>query len=218
MNYQQVQDGAKGQGLIVMGAFHPIQVGAKALENGTVMLLGAGSAFWPAFSRSPESADGAPHGIDRWSERVIGGLAAEFDAKAIFPFGGPPYQPFIDWALKSGRVFQSPTGMLVHDTVGMMISYRGALHFANEFSLPAPISISPCVDCPDQPCTTACPVGALSATKPYDVKACHGYLDTGPGTDCMANGCAARRACPLSAGAGRSPAQSAHHMKAFHSS
>ena len=32
----------------------------------------------------------------------------------------------------------------------------------------------------------------------------------------MDNGCRARRACPLSAGADREPAQSAHHMKAFH--
>ena len=80
-------------------------------------------------------------GLTRWTAgpaRVIGQMARDLGAEAHFPFGGPPYAPFIDWALKSGRTFSSPVGALVHDTVGMMISFRGALHFADEFDIPEP--------------------------------------------------------------------------------
>ncbi|MEY8838756.1 ferredoxin [Cribrihabitans sp. XS_ASV171] len=187
----------------------------KQLDHGTLILLGAGPEFWPVFRSSPEALDTAPHPVDRWSERVVGALARQFEAQAFFPFGGPPYAPFIDWALASRRAFSSPTGMLVHDTVGMMISYRGALHLAQEIALPVPSGASPCTTC-DAPCTTTCPVNALSATQPYDLDACHSFLETSAGSDCMTRGCAARRACPLSSGAGRSHAQSAHHMSAFH--
>ncbi len=215
MNYRTVEQAAIDDALIVMGAQHPRLSGAKILKGGTLILLGAAAAFWPALKSSPEWRDGHPDPVDRWSERVIGQMAKSLGAQAHFPFGGPPYAPFIDWALKSGRAFTSPVGALVHDTVGMMISYRGALHFQHEFPVPKPAVVSPCADCP-APCSTACPVGALSASSFYDVSSCHSYLNTSDGQACMIGGCAARLACPLSAGAGRRPEQSAHHMKAFH--
>ena len=79
--------------------------------------------------------------------------------------------------------------------------------------LPAP-GPGPCDAC-DAPCRSACPVDALGPDG-YDVAACHAYLDTDPGRDCMELGCKARRACPLSAASGRVPAQSAYHMRQFH--
>ncbi len=97
-----------------------------------------------------------------------------------------------------------------------MISYRGALGFADRLPLPPRAASNPCLTCADRPCATACPVGALGAEAPYDVPACHGFLATPPGHGCMANGCAARRACPVSKRFGRDPAQSAHHMDYFH--
>jgi ferredoxin len=144
-------------------------------------------------------------------------MAQDLGAQAYFPFGGPPYAPFIDWALKSGRTFSSPVGALVHDTVGMMISYRGALHFAREFDIPESSSTSPCTECP-APCATSCPVEALNTRNFYDVAACHTHLSTPEGETCMTGGCIARLSCPLSAGAERDPEQSAHHMRAFHPS
>lgn len=216
MSYGAICDQAEVLGLTVMGALHPDEVAAKGVTGGTLILLGTGTSFWPIFQRSAEAGDGARNSIDRWSERVIGEMAEQAGAHAIFPFGGPPYAPFIDWALKSGRAFQSPTGMLVHDEAGLMISYRGALHFDQNLPFPRPHPVSPCDDCADRPCTTACPVGALSGARPYDVAVCHAFLDTSPGQDCMGRGCAARRACPVSQKHGRDPAQSALHMKAFH--
>lgn len=209
---------AAGHGLLLMGAFHPARSPAGGLDSGTLVLLGTGADFWPLFTTAPEYRDGLSDPVNTWSLRVIGGLADQFQATPHFPFGGPPYAPFITWALASGRAFSSPTGMLVHDTVGMMISYRGALWFEAELVLPAERPESPCNSCKDQPCTLACPVAALSADQPYDVSACHGWLDTDGGQDCMSLGCAARRACPVSQSFGRDPAQSSLHMKAFHPS
>jgi len=216
VTYSRVVAAAKAVGLEVMGALHPAECGARQLDGGTLILLGTGAAFWPVFSASQEAQDAQPHPIDRWSTRVVGNLANTYLSKALYPFGGPPYAPFIDWALKSGRAFISPTGMMVHDTVGLMISYRGALHFAKMLDIPIPQSVSPCETCIGQPCVPACPVGALGDKAPYDVAACHKYLDTVPGKDCMLHGCATRRACPFSQGAGRGHDQSTLHMKAFH--
>lgn len=216
MDYARAEALSEALGLIVMGALHPGRVRARDLDRGTLILLGAGPGFWPAFRAAPEAADGAPDPVDRWSARVICDMAGTLGARAHFPFGGPPYAPFIDWALKSGRAFSSPTGMLVHDRVGLMISYRGALHFDAEFAIPKANGPSPCATCADRPCARACPVRALADGSAYDVAVCHRHLDSRAGKSCMMQGCAARLACPLSAGAGRSADQSALHMKAFH--
>lgn len=216
MTYDRVKEAAEAAGLIVMGALDVDATGAKGLSGGSLILLGAGAEFWPVFTQSAEAQDGAPDPVDRWSLRVIGGLAATRGATAYFPFGGPPYASFIDWALKSGRAFTTPVGMMVHDRVGMMISYRGALHFADPIALPEAIGPSPCDSCVQRPCLSACPVGALAGDHAYDVPRCHEFLDSPAGQSCMMAGCAVRRACPISRGAGRRPAQSAHHMRSFH--
>lgn len=211
MSLAAISDRVGRDQLDVLGGLHP------AAEDGygaTVLLLGPKEpGFWPVFTASPEYQDGAPDPMDRWSTRVISAIAAELGAVARFPFGGPPYHPFIAWAMRSGQAWQSPAGPLVHARAGMMVSYRGALVFEAKIALPdaAPC---PCDTCAGQPCLSACPVGALSADTGYDLAACHGFLDTGP--DCMSQGCAARRACPVSQGYARLPEQSAFHMRSFH--
>jgi hypothetical protein len=207
------------QQLEIFGGFHPdVSEGLGA----TLLLLGPKEpGFWVHVTASPEFKDGAPNPLDRWSERVISGLAERLGAAPRFPFGGPPYQPFIAWALRTGLAWQSPAGPLVHHWAGMMVSYRGALVLPERVALPAPVA-SPCEDCAERPCLSACPVGALSAAQGYDLAACHGYLDialdtgidTGPA--CLNQGCAARRACPAGQGYARLPEQSAFHMRSFH--
>ena len=179
----------------------------------TLVLLGPREPeFWKVFSASPEFQDGQPDPLDRWSARVIGRLAEELGAQSFFPFGGPPYQPFLRWARASGRAHVSPVGLLVHDTAGLMVSYRGALGFSQKIDRPVP-GPSPCDTCAEKPCLTACPVDAFGKGF-YDVQACKSDLDR-PGNNCMARGCAVRRACPLSLNYGRVEAQSAFHMRAF---
>jgi hypothetical protein len=104
--------------------------------------------------------------------------------------------------------------LLVHDAAGLMVSFRGALALKERLDLPAPPP-SPCLTCDAKPCLAACPVGALGA-EGYDLPACHAFLETGAGQDCMSRGCAVRRACPVSARHARMPEQSAYHMRQFH--
>lgn len=176
----------------------------------TIALLSPAPGLWGHFIQSAEYSDGTPHPMDRWSRRVIGRIACDLTAKAYFPFGGPPYQPFLAWAKRSGRAWVSPVGPLVHDSHGLLISYRGALGLTEVIET-AP-GTRPCNTCP-APCLTACPVGALGPD-PYDVPKCKAFLDTAPGSGCMGAGCLVRRACPVGQST-RQPAQLAFHMKAF---
>lgn len=209
----QIEEACAAQLLANFGAFHPRPDDLAPDGIGTIILLGPQEpGFWEMFTQSPEYLDGAPDPIDRWSLRVITGLAQDLRAEAYFPFGGPPYQPFIRWAHASGRAFASPLGLLVHDRAGMMVSYRGALGFAARLKVP-PTGPRPCTDCADQPCLSACPVDAF-ATGSYDVPRCKADLER-PGNTCLTEGCAIRLACPISQRYGRAPAQSAFHMRAF---
>ncbi|MCQ0970716.1 ferredoxin [Paracoccus sp. TK19116] len=169
-------------------------------------------AFWPIFIAAPEYADGTADPMDRWSRRVIGASANAIGVEALFP-SDPPYPPFVAWALLSGRFWSSPTGMLVDRRMGLFVSFRGALRVPGP---PAKLNAhtSPCTDC-DAPCLSACPVDAFTDGR-YDTDACHRWLDTPAGGNCLAAGCLARRACPISKGCGRLPEQSAWHMRQFH--
>ncbi|WP_233192978.1 ferredoxin [Acidimangrovimonas sediminis] len=205
--FDTVARDAAAERLAVLGAFHD--------GDGTLILLGpAEPGYWAHLTAQPEWHDGAPDPIDRWSARVIGALAARHGAEALFPFGGPPWHPFYQWALKSGRAWASPVQLLVHDTAGLMVSYRGALRVPARLALPAPPSVPPCKGCA-APCASACPAGALTP-RGYDVPACHAFLDRPEGGACRQRGCAVRRACPVSATSGRLEVQSAYHMGEFH--
>jgi hypothetical protein len=199
-------------GLAPRGAFHPVPGDGVPEGRGTLVLLGPTAEFWPIFTGAPEYSDGLPDPLDRWSRRVIGGHARALDGTALFPFGGPPWHPFIGWARRGGAVWDSPVGLLVHETTGLFVSFRGALALTPRLALPAP-GTPPCPTCA-APCRDACPVGALRPSG-YDVPRCHAYLDTDAGRDCVTRGCAARRACPVGA-ASRLPRQSEFHMTAFH--
>ncbi len=215
MSYAQLEAAARAVQLDCVGAFHTNENDGAPDECQTLVLLGpAPDLFWSSFTSSDEYTDGQPDPMDRWSRRTIGALADRFGALALFPFGGPPYAPFLRWAERSGRAWQSPTGPLVHDTMGMMISYRGALALPERLDLPPLPAASPCDTCTAKPCLTACPVQALSGTAPYDVPRCKAHMRSDAGQACS-KGCLVRRACPVSMGAGRSPDQSAFHMSLF---
>ncbi|OYX40574.1 MAG: ferredoxin [Rhodobacterales bacterium 32-67-9] len=202
--------------LAVFGAFHAEAGDELPPDTGTVFLLGPEEpGFWRHVTSDPEWLDGQPDPLDRWSARVIGAIARSFGGTACFPFGGPPYHPFYRWALRTGRAWASPVTLLVHDRAGLFASYRGAILLPQRIDLPPPPAAAPCADCLGQPCRGACPASALSAAG-YDVPACHGFLDTEAGGECLSLGCAVRRACPVSQAYGRLPEQSAYHMRLFH--
>ena len=212
MNLAAIEAQLPEFGLRNLGAFHPKAgdfSGAK-----TLVLVGPAESFWRIFTSDQEYQDGLPNPIDRWSKRTIDPLAKRLGARAIYPFGGAPYAPFLSWALESRHAFSSKVGMLVHSKLGLMVSYRGALAFDEVLELPDIQHVHPCQTCETKPCLSACPVSALTPNG-YDVPKCKDFLETSRGTNCMTSGCKVRRSCPLSVGAARTEAQSALHMQAF---
>lgn len=220
MDYASVCRGVEARGLVPRGAFHPTDADAvPAMADGravdALVLVGVvGRAGWDAFQGSAEAGQ-SPDPLDRWSRRVVTELAAELGAEPLFPFGGPPFLPFLRWARRAEAVHPSPIGPLIHPDYGLWHAYRGALAFQEAMDLPpADTRAPPCEACADKPCLTTCPVGAFGPDG-YDVPACIGHIGADRGRDCLAGGCLARRACPVGVAYRYVPAQMGFHMRAF---
>lgn len=211
--FGEIVRAAAEAGLGVVGAFHPTPDDGVPAGIATLVLLGpAGPEMWQAFSAAPEACDGAPDPMDRWSRRVIGGLAATLLARPFFPFGGPPWRPFQRWAERGEAAAVSPVGMQVSPARGLWASYRGALGFDHRLHLPERAGRSPCLGCA-APCVSACPVAAIGPDG-YDVSACIAYLRDNGDAPCH-SGCLVRAACPAGHALSLPMAQRAFHMAAF---
>lgn len=184
--------------------------------TGTLVLAVASrDRMWQVFRGSPEFSDKLPSPLDRWSRRVIDSVADDLGAEPIYPFGGPPYWPFLSWARHAGDLWQSPIGLSVHDEFGLWYSCRGALAFRENLDLPLPKYYeSPCLSCSGRPCTQACPVDAFQSGA-YDVDRCAKHLATAEGAECLNRGCLARRACPVGTAYTHTPERAKFHMHAF---
>ncbi|HSF93621.1 MAG TPA: ferredoxin [Thermohalobaculum sp.] len=200
-------------GLAAVGAFHPDAADGLPVSVATLVLVGAAhDAMWRVFRASPEFADGGADPLDRWSRRVLAGVAADLGAQAFFPFGGPPYQPFQRWAARGEGAFSSPVGMQVSSSRGLWVSYRGALGLGERLEVAAP-GANPCAGCP-APCSTACPVDAFAGGS-YDTVRCVAHIASPAGAECREGGCLARHACPPGAPATPPRGQCGFHMEAF---
>jgi epoxyqueuosine reductase QueG len=183
----------------------------------SVALVGnIGSSYWPVFIQSPEYQDGLPDSLDRWSRRVAERVANDIGAKAIYPFEGPPYFPFLQWAKRAESLSQSRMGLMIHPRYGLWHSYRFGLLIA-DMPVPGPkagATQSPCKSCETQPCLNTCPVGAFSE-QGYDVASCATYLQQTPDASCHQEGCLARLVCPVGESYRYDSAQHLFHLRAF---
>ena len=189
-----------------------------------LMVGNAGSALWPILQDSAEARDGHPHPLDRWTQRIITELCERKGLSAVYPFGGPPWWPFVTWAKRTGQFSPSPLGVLVHQHYGPWSAFRGVI-LGDETLLelaPAGVGSGPCPTCMDKPCLTVCPVNAISLDEPYDYKACRSHVTTswpaetadGDQPTCS-TGCLARKACPVGTEYRYAPAHGRFHMAAF---
>jgi len=218
--FDSLRKRANALGLAVRGAFRPepgeFDAPLSAVSVGTIVLLGiTGSAQWELFMRSAEAADGIPHPLDRWSRRMIGYLAREFDAIDVYPNGASPQLPFQRLAARSEPVHKSPIGLLIHTQWGLWHAYRGALILPYRIQLPALApSVHPCAGCMAKPCLISCPVHAFESGS-FDIKACVDHVSSTAGSDCRDFGCRARRACPVGAEYRYVADHARFHMEAF---
>ena len=198
--------------------------------NTELALVGnIGSSYWSQFSQSPEFADGAPHPLDRWSRRVAENVSQLLSVQAVYPFDGPPYFPFQQWANRAEGLEQSPIGVMMHPDFGLWHSYRFAL--LGRFALPGDdlqgeeavgtnlsadqvSATSLCLNCVSKPCLHTCPVAAFDA-RGYAVERCAEYLQQTPQADCHQQGCLARNACPVAPQLRYVGAQGHFHLHAF---
>jgi hypothetical protein len=215
--YERLAEAAADLGIACRGGFvlRPDERLPEADEAGqsrTLVLLGfTGSTQWSAFAASAEFADGQPHPLDRWSARVIGQLGTAFDARPVYPFGGPPWWPFQQWARRAEALHASPLGILMHPRFGLWHAYRGALLFAAELSLPSRASwSSPCESCERKPCIATCPAGAVTPNG-FDRAACAAHVASPPGSACR-SGCLARGSCPIAVSHRYGTQQATFHM------
>ena len=219
--YDAIADAVERTGLRVRGGFHPgPEDGVPRLctgaEAATLVLVGNfGSSSWEAFAAAGFLGR-TDHPLDEWSREVVSELARSLGAEPLFPFGGPPFLPFIRWALRADTVWSSVMGPLIHPRYGLWHAYRGALSFAERFELPSPDTAArrPCDDCRDRPCLAPCPVGAVREGA-FDARGCANWLTHRPGCECREAGCLARRACPVGREYAYRPAHAAFHMAAF---
>lgn len=218
---ERLRDEAARHGLLVRGAFVPEEADGVPPLGGrpaqSLVLFGhAGSSLWPSFSGSPEFRDGAPDPLDRWSRRIGDSLAGRFGGMALFPFGGPPHQPFYRWARKAEALEPSPVGMLIHPQYGLWHAYRFALALSQplEGAASPGAAQSPCNRCSAKPCLTACPAGAFTDGS-HNVQRCVAYLQSTPAAACWTGGCRVRHACPEGQAYRYTPAQAEFHMRAF---
>lgn len=211
--YDALSELFQGYGLILRGGFHPESADGVPGEAATLILVGnAGPGMWNKFSQMPFDL---PNALDHWSKCAINAVAGVVGATALYPFGGPPFLPFQQWAMKAEPVASSPLGILIHPEFGLWHAYRGALAFPYAINLPdRDASPVPCERCETKPCLTACPVSAFSRDG-YDVPVCADHLRMDAGEDCVSEGCRARRQCPVGTDYVYEPLQAAFHMRAF---
>ena len=222
MAYDDVAAAVAATGMIARGGFRvdpdeEVPRAADGRPSTHVVVIGnAGGAMWPTF-RNEEQPD--PEPLDAWTRARLRAVAERFGAGFVHP-SDEPFQPFQRWAQRADDVWQSPIGLMIHAEYGLWHAYRGALLFADEVTglPPTGRGAQPCLTCDGQPCLSTCPVDAFrpdAVPHGYDHVSCREHVASDDAPDCLHEGCAARRACPIGQAFGYGPDQMHFHMRAF---
>jgi len=211
--YRELGSSLERKGLYILGHFsianNEIVVPDREVQPKAIAIIGnAGSSIWPFFKAAREERPDLT--LDRWTVDTVGKIADQFGVTALYPFEGPPFWPFTQWAIRTPTLFPSPIGLTIHPVFGLWHAFRAALLHDDQLSVAAAESESPCTSCETQPCLTTCPVNAFSKDG-YNFKACLGHVGTGENT-CRSGGCDARKACPIGQEHRYQPDHAAFHM------
>lgn len=166
----------------------------RAVQPGALAMIGnVGSSLWPFFDAARRENPDLT--LDHWTEGVISKIASDFGVEAVYPFEGPPFHPFIQWAKRTGSIFSSPIGLSIHPDYGLWLAFRAALLIDHPLAISPADATHPCESCEGRPCLSTCPAGAF--TEPgYDFDTCLNHVAS-PVNACRDEGCLARLACPI---------------------
>ncbi len=217
VGYRDISDAIAPTGMVTRGGFATGPHDTLTMPDGqavrcVVVVGNVGTTMWPHF-RAEQPAEAHP--LDTWTRATLGPIAATMGAAFVHP-SDEPFQPFQRWAQRADDVWQSPIGLLIHGEYGLWHAYRGALLFSEMVTGIPTIgdAVSPCLSCADQPCLSTCPVDAFTPGG-YDAAACAVHVRAGADPDCLHDGCAARRACPVGVALVYGADQMEFHMRAF---
>jgi len=189
------------------------RVAERLASCGTVVIVGSGGrGHWTHLwgGQSPPRPRAGFHPVDdasrQWAEVLVDGLQRRgVAARAVLPSEDPALA-FTTLAEMAGLGTVSPvTGLLMHPEFGPWVSLRVAVLLEGEPLGPvqedASLDFQPCIDC-SQPCISACPSEALRPAAlggPAAGGIDHGVCGRHRHAGGCADGCAARRACPVGA-------------------
>ena len=162
-----------------------------------VLLGNGGSRFWQALQE--HGMDGIDP-VDDYSWYLAQTLIRRYldNPRYLRLFPNAYNAPLQQLGALAGWHHPSPLGIGINPRFGLWFAYRAA--FLTALALPLstlPASRSPCEDCVDQPCISACPVHAVHGVDRYDVARCIGYR-LAADSPCR-DRCFARLACPVAA-------------------
>jgi ferredoxin len=181
---------------------------------GTLLLLGnRGRGLWDALEAA--GALNGPDPVDRWVDRVLNavleGPLLGTGARIQWP-RTDGIVPVSALAMAARWGSPSPLGIFVHPRWGLWLALRAVVLLDSVWpERIEPVAPHPCDDCA-RPCLVACPVGAIRAVDPPDLR--RSFEERlRPGALC-GDACLARNACPLGLDVRPGAAQQAHHQRA----
>jgi hypothetical protein len=168
-------------------ALVPVQyhVATHLPQAKTIVVIGnGGRAFWAGFrtycEARPAYQQHHEHPLDDYTVEVIEGTltplltrsGAAYRYLYPFRFSTEPVS-FMHLAQAAGLAGPSILGVVIHPEYGPWVALRAALIIDQEGYLP-PVAADfhPCLTCTERPCITACPAGAVSTKKGWDILIC----------------------------------------------
>ncbi len=163
----------------------PYHVASLLPQAKTLVVIGnGGGEFWTGFraycDERPTYRQDHEHPLDDYTveviERVLTPYLEESGAtyRYLYPFRfwAEPVS-FMHLARAAGLAGPSILGVVIHPVYGPWLALRAALLIDRELStLPLAPGFNPCPTCRERACMTACPAGAVSTEKGWDIPAC----------------------------------------------
>lgn len=184
-------------------------------QHSLLLFANAGPTFWRSMSAENLQHDNP---VDNYSKELLNDFARTFiqgDYAQLYP-GHLPIS-LIGLGTHVGWSHPSPLGLTLHHKYGPWYAFRFLIQCKTEHlnqSLQTPTipenAPPPCESCNTKPCVAECPVGAVSATEPFNIIRCFSHRQA-EGSACESD-CPARRACPVGEENAYDQAQLKHHM------